>query len=29
MGMVEALGHHVDAGRIKLFCVGSVNNESW
>ena len=29
MGMVEALGHHIDAGRIKLFCVGSVNNEGW
>ena len=29
MGMVEALAHHVDGGKIKLFCVGSVNNESW
>jgi esterase/lipase superfamily enzyme len=29
MGMIEALGRHLDAGRIKLFCVGSVNNESW
>jgi len=29
MGMVEALGHHIDAGRIKLFCIGSVNNEGW
>jgi esterase/lipase superfamily enzyme len=29
MGMVEALAHHVDAGRIKLFCVGSVNDEGW
>jgi esterase/lipase superfamily enzyme len=28
-GMVEALGHHIDAGRVKLFCVNSVNNESW
>ena len=28
-GMVEALAHHVDAGRIKLFCVGSVNDEGW
>jgi esterase/lipase superfamily enzyme len=29
MGMLDAIGHHVDAGRIKLFCVGSVNDESW
>jgi len=28
-GMIETLGHHVDAGRIKLFCVGSVNNDGW
>ena len=29
MGMVGALAHHVDSGRVKLFCVGSVNNEGW
>ena len=29
MGMVEAIAHHIDAGRVKLFCVGSVNNEGW
>ena len=28
-GMVEALGPHIDAGRVKLFCVDSVNRESW
>jgi esterase/lipase superfamily enzyme len=28
-GMLDALGHHVDAGKVKLFCVGSVNHESW
>ena len=28
-GMLDALGHHVDGGRLKLFCVNSVNNQSW
>ena len=28
-GMIAALGHHIDAGRVKFFCVNSVNNESW
>ena len=28
-GMLDALGHHVDAGKVKLFCVNSVNNQSW
>jgi esterase/lipase superfamily enzyme len=28
-GMVETLAGHVDGGKIKLFCVGSVNSESW
>lgn len=28
-GMIEALGHHIDAGRVKFFCVNSMNNESW
>jgi esterase/lipase superfamily enzyme len=28
-GMLDALGHHVDGGKLKLFCVNSVNNQSW
>jgi len=28
-GMIDALGHHIDAGKVKFFCVNSVNNESW
>ena len=28
-GMLDALGHHVDGGKVKLFCVNSVNNQSW
>ena len=28
-GMIAALGHHIDAGRVKFFCVNSVNNDSW
>ena len=28
-GMVAALAHHVDNGRVKLFCVNSINAESW
>lgn len=28
-GMIDALGHHLHAGRVKLFCINSVNNESW
>lgn len=28
-GMVEALARHLDAGKIKLFCVNSVNAQSW
>jgi esterase/lipase superfamily enzyme len=28
-GMVDALGAHLDGGKVKLFCVNSVNNESW
>ena len=27
--MLDALGHHVDGGKVKLFCVNSVNNQSW
>ncbi len=28
-GMIGALAHHIDGGRVKFFCVDSVNNESW
>lgn len=28
-GMIAALSHHIDAGRVKFFCVNSVNSESW
>ena len=28
-GMIAALQHHIDAGRVKFFCVNAVNNESW
>jgi esterase/lipase superfamily enzyme len=28
-GMIDALGHHIEAGRVKVFCINSVNNESW
>jgi esterase/lipase superfamily enzyme len=28
-GMIAALSHHIDNGRVKFFCVNSVNNESW
>jgi esterase/lipase superfamily enzyme len=28
-GMLDALGRHVEAGKVKLFCVSSVNHESW
>jgi esterase/lipase superfamily enzyme len=28
-GMIAALAHHIDGGRVKVFCVNSVNNESW
>jgi esterase/lipase superfamily enzyme len=27
--MIGALAHHIDGGRVKVFCVNSVNNESW
>jgi len=29
MGMIEALSDFIDAGRIKLFCVDSIDAESW
>jgi esterase/lipase superfamily enzyme len=28
-GMITALAHHIDSGRVKFVCVSSVNNESW
>jgi esterase/lipase superfamily enzyme len=28
-GMLDALGPHVDGGKVKLFCVNSANNQSW
>lgn len=28
-GMIAALAHHMEAGRVKVFCVNSVNNDSW
>jgi esterase/lipase superfamily enzyme len=28
-GMIDALGHHIEAGRVKVFCVDTVNNASW
>jgi esterase/lipase superfamily enzyme len=27
--MIDALGHHIDGGKVKIFCVNSLNNESW
>jgi esterase/lipase superfamily enzyme len=29
MGMIPHLAHHVEAGRVKFFCVRSVNDDSW
>lgn len=28
-GMISAIAHRIDAGRVKVICVDSVNNESW
>lgn len=28
-GMIGALAHHIEGGRVKFYCVNSVNNESW
>lgn len=28
-GMIAAIAHRIDAGQIKVFCIDSVNNESW
>ncbi len=28
-GMIHSLSHHIDAGKVKIFCINSVNNASW
>lgn len=28
-GMVDAIAHHINAGRLRLYCVGSFDSESW
>ena len=28
-GMIEAIAHHIDAGKVKVFCVDTANNQSW
>lgn len=28
-GLIGAVAHHIEAGRVKFFCVASLNNESW
>jgi esterase/lipase superfamily enzyme len=28
-GMIGALAHHIDGGRVKVFCIDTVNNQSW
>ena len=28
-GMIDALGHHIDAGKVKLYCIDTANNQSW
>jgi len=28
-GMIDALSDHVEGGKVKIFCVNSINNESW
>lgn len=28
-GMIAALAHHIDAGRIKIYCPESIDQESW
>nr|MBL0712743.1 hypothetical protein [Desulfobacterales bacterium] len=29
MGMIAAMANHIDSGRIKLFCIDSVDDASW
>lgn len=28
-GMIDAVARHIEAGRVKLFCANSINNDSW
>jgi esterase/lipase superfamily enzyme len=28
-GMIAAVAHHIEGGRVKFFCINSVNNDSW
>ena len=28
-GMIDALGHHIDSGRVKIYCIDTGNNQSW
>jgi esterase/lipase superfamily enzyme len=28
-GMIEALGQFIDSGRVKVFCIDAINDESW
>jgi len=28
-GMIREMAHHIDGGRVKFYCVNSVNSESW
>jgi esterase/lipase superfamily enzyme len=28
-GLIGAVAHHIDAGRVKFFCVDTLNNQSW
>ena len=28
-GLVDAIGHHVEAGRVKLYSINSINSVSW
>ena len=28
-GMIRGLAHHIEAGRVKFYCVDSTNNDSW
>ena len=28
-GLIDAIGHHIDAGRLSVFCVNTINAQSW
>lgn len=28
-GLIDAIGHHIEAGRVNVFCINTINNESW